>query len=284
MTTTPKLIKIAVVLETDDAKRKALLKMASNNEKFDFVIQPGSTENLFDSVSKLKDRGYKISDLTLVGHGSTTYFFEKWAATLKGKSISKQDEANKHHIGMVTSAELNWQSIEGNYLKAKENYKDDLKKLKLNKKQLSEAKTEAEIQELNAQQKEILEVMDSHKVHFEEMEKNKLKFDEVSESMAPNANVELISCYGAEDENFLDNVGGIFLHKHGGKVKGNTGLLVNLSTKGVIEDNTDIYDQSMVSTGEWKVKTIAPGRHCNGFNHKPTCNCGWGGDTQHDED
>lgn len=101
--------------------------------------------------------------------------------------------------------------------------------------------------------------------------------DNVAESMAPDARIGLFNCYGAEDKRFFNNVGELFLHRNGGTVTGTTGVLWTVSTHPLWEWITDRYDTGLLTTGEWKTRRVLPATHCNGYRHKPTCTCGWGG-------
>jgi hypothetical protein len=268
-------VKIAVVMESDPKQRNHMVKMASHDDGFDYVLQADNPEKFYKYVASLKKRGIRISNLLLMGHGSTTYFYEHWYTYMRySKKINTEE---RHKIGNFTSTDFDWHKVQKNYVRNQELLNDLNDQLKKITKKIEKVKTE-EIKDRLIKEKETL--LDDIKSKKELVKKTGEKMDlidDVSDSMAPGAKVGLFNCYGAENSTFFNNIGELFLHKHGGEIKGTTGLLITDTTHPFIEWCTGNYATGLHTTGKWKTKTIVPATHCNGRNHKSTCTCGWGG-------
>ncbi|MBV5349533.1 hypothetical protein JZU61_07810 [bacterium] len=270
-----RLVRIAVVMESNPKQRDFMVKMASHDDAFDYVLQANEPEKFYKYVASLKKRGIRINRLLLMGHGSTAYFYEQWYSFMvKGKKI---DEKLRHKVGDFNYNDFDWKGIQKNYVKSQEALNDLNDQLRKISKKIGEVKTEKIKERLKEEKEALLDQIKSKKelvkVNGERMD----LMDDVSDSMAPGAKVGLFNCYGAENSSFFDNIGELFLHKHGGEIKGTTGLLVTNTTHPLVEWITKDYSTGIHTTGKWKTKTILPATHCNGRNHKPTCTCGWGG-------
>jgi hypothetical protein len=120
-TKAPRRVRIAVVLESNPKERDKMMKMASSDEAFDFVLHTDNPDKFFRYVASLKKRNIQVSNLLLMGHGSTTYFYEKWWAALKGKKIN---EDLRRHIGALNYNALSWEKIQAAEKTAKRKMKD----------------------------------------------------------------------------------------------------------------------------------------------------------------
>ena len=270
-----KLVKIAVVMEKNPKERDFMVKIASEDGGFDFVLQQDNPEKFYKYVAGLKKRGIRVSSLLLMGHGSTTYFYERWWNYLSGGT--KIDEKLRHKIGNFGYNDLNWKVIQENYEKSKRSLNEAEKELDGINKKLKSAKSAKEIEKLKKDKEDSKEWIQDVKEKHTLNEQRKNLIEDVSDSMAPGAKVGLFNCYGAEDDSFFNNVGELFLHKHGGDIKGTTGRLFTFTTHPIIKWITEGFSTGLHTTGEWKEKTIVPATHCNGYHHKPKCTCGWGG-------
>lgn len=273
--TKERLVNIAVVMESNPKEQEKMVKMASHDGGFDFVLQVDNPDKFYKYIAGLKKRGIRVNNLLLMGHGSTTYFYEKWWNYLSGGMTI--NEKLRHKIGNFTNTDLNWKAIQDTYERSKKSLEDSKSDLKEINEKLKKASSAKEIERLEKEKEECKATIQSKKENFTISEQRKNLMDDVSDSMAPGAKVGLFNCYGAEDDSFFNNIGELFLHKHGGVIKGTTGQLLTFITHPLLEWITKGFSTGLHTTGEWKEKTIVPATHCNGYHHKPTCTCGWGG-------
>ncbi|MCE1200252.1 MAG: hypothetical protein LWW85_14905 [Marinilabiliales bacterium] len=268
-------VTIAVVMESDPKEKEKMVKIASYNEQIDFVLQSDNPEKFYAYAANLKKRGIRVKGMLLMGHGSTTYFYERWWNYLSGKS--KIDEKLRHKIGNFGYKDLDYNGLIKDHQRNQKRLKEIRSDLSQCNEALGKAKTDAEKKRLMDDKKDFMEQMDRYKEMIT-VQENRLKlFDDVSDSMAPGARIGLFNCYGAEDTSFFNNVADLFLHKHGGEICGTDGLFITIKTHPLVEWVFGTFSTDVTTTGNWQQKTVTPATHCNGHNHKPGCTCGWGG-------
>ncbi len=254
-----KVVNIAVVLEDVPKEREMMRKMAANDPTFNYTVCPKNADQFYAYIHSLRKRGIQVSKMLLMGHGN----------------------AINHHIGGFFPGDADIGALRSYLKKAKDGYAEAKLEQKRLRRKLQKVKTKKEKEALKA----AIQYAHDEEVNRNEARKdyeNKITLmDEMSESMAPGARIGLFNCYGASDkkaEQFMNNIGEIFLHKNGGDIIGCSDKIWTVSTHPVVESLFGTYDTSAYPWGKWKTHAVAAtAGHCNGHNHKPTCTCGWGG-------
>ncbi|MBL7764595.1 MAG: hypothetical protein JNJ58_00750 [Chitinophagaceae bacterium] len=254
-----RIVNIAVVLEDVPKEREMMMKMAAHDESLSYTICPKSPEEMYRYIGSLRKRGIQVGKMVLMGHGN----------------------AVNHHIGGFFPGDADIDALRRYHQQAINGYKEATKEqLKLSR-LLKKAKSKQEKADIRAAIDAAREDARSRNDSRREYAEKIRMMDEMSDSMAPGARIGLFNCFAASDkkgEQFMKNIGEIFLHKHGGDILGCTARVWTVSTHPIVESLFGTYDTDVYTWGKWVKHTVAPRAiHCNGYHHKPTCTCGWGG-------
>jgi hypothetical protein len=277
-------INIGILL--DDSKDKTWMrKTLAHDTSLDYVIEPGSTSKMFDYLANLKKKGVKVGKIVMMGHGN----------------------AKHPHVGVLQPEDIDLKTLTRSRDASRKKYDSAAENMKAIKAKLAKTKEAKLRKELTNEYNTERDIKNSNRETYNNSVQELNKFRALSGVMAKDGEVHLFNCCPASSDKgreMMKNLGQILLKEKGGKVTGCDGFVwtpkMLQSTLSAVFGTVEGYK---FPAGNWVKVAIQPRKkpidkpveppkaghhhpstpdappatHCNGNNHGPDCQCGWGG-------